>query len=70
MSAVDQSLPLLSNAVALKIAITCELTTHILTIYIVYFTSHGLVYLAGQRKKPGKTLRMLSISRSAFVHHF
>lgn len=40
MSAADKGLPILSDAIALKIAIMWELTTHILTTYIVYFACH------------------------------
>lgn len=69
MSAAEQSLSVLSDLVGLTIAIMGELTTHILTTYIAYFACHRCV-LASQRKDPGKTVRMWSISRSAFVHHF
>lgn len=43
MSAADQSLSVLSDVAGLKIVITCELTTHILTTNIVYFACHGHV---------------------------
>lgn len=70
MSVVDKSLSVLSDVSGLKTAIMYELTTHILTTYIIYFACHRHVYLAGQRKEPRKTIRMLSTGRSAFAHHF
>lgn len=69
MSSAGQSLSVLTDVVGLKVLIMRELTTHILTTYIVYFACHRHVHLPGQRKEPGKTARVLSTSRSAFVHH-